>query len=173
MHLPVLDISHEWNPVRRVFASLTRVHPCTCVFLCVDRVFIHWPASDHLHRFSSWLFMSNTAVNICVQIIVWTCPVFLGKTGSNRVVELHTKSGLTPVPSRPPFHVPTGQHSSWSLPCGLPSGCEVVSHCGSCYPGDCNVHVNYWLVLLLLWWASIHIFHSLKSMIVLLLTQHC
>lgn len=40
------------------------------------------------------------------------------------MLEPPTKSGLTLVPSRPPFHVPTG-HLSWSLLCGLPSGCEV------------------------------------------------
>lgn len=148
-------------------------HMSSSVFLCVDRVFIHWPASDHLHHFSSWLSWVTLLWTFVYKSLCGHVLFFLGRPAATGLLNLT----LSPV---------------WlqSLP-----GLRFMSPLGNARHGLCrvaflvgvkwcltvvrvslvasNVHVNYRLVLLLLWWASIHIFRSLKSMIVLLLTQHC
>lgn len=95
--------------------------------------------------------MSNTAVNICVQTLVWTCPVFLGKTGRNRVVEPHTKSGLTPVPPRPHFMSPPADTRRGLCHVAFLVGVKWYLSVVRVSLVTSSVHVNYWLVLYLLW----------------------
>lgn len=108
MHLPVLDISHEWNPVRRIFASLTWVHPCAHVFLCVDGVFIHWPASDHLHRLSSWLSWVTLLWTFVYKPLCGHVLFFLGRPAGTgllnltlSLVWLRSLPGLISCPHQP------------------------------------------------------------------------